>query len=171
MNKILIAVDGTKGTQEMFGKIVNICKCMNPEQIILIYVEKFEGSSLMDEMLGEGELSTLREELEGTEYKKALDMKADKILGYYKNLLQSKPPTPEVRTVIRSGHPAEEIINELKKREQILLLSGRGEKESGDFLSAVSAVRSSTVRKFRFCWLSSVCSVMITIAECMETNV
>ncbi len=134
MNKILIAVDGTKGTQEMFGKIVNICKCMNPEEIILLYVEKFEGSSLMDEMLGEGELSTLREELEGTEYKKALDMKADKILAYYKNLLQGKPPMPEVRTVIRSGHPAEEIINGAKEEGADLIIVGTRGKRVGRFL-------------------------------------
>ncbi len=139
MNKILIAVDGTKGTQDMFGKIVKICKCMNPEEIILIYVEKFEGVSLMDEMLGEAELSTLREELEGTEFKKALDMKADKILGYYKNLLQSNPPTPEVRTVTRSGHPAEEIINEAKEEGADLIIVGtRGKRVGRFFIGSVS---------------------------------
>ena len=37
---------------------------MSPEEIILLYVEKLEGSSLMDDMLGEAELSTLREERE-----------------------------------------------------------------------------------------------------------
>ena len=53
MNKILIAVDDTKGTQEMFGKIMQICKCMNPEEILLLYVQKIEGNSIMDEMLGD----------------------------------------------------------------------------------------------------------------------
>ena len=139
MNKILIAVDDTKGTQAMFGKIVEICKCMNPEEIILLYVEKFEGSSLMDEMLGEAELSTLREELEGTEFKKALDMKADKILGYYKNLLQSKPPTPDVRTIIRSGQPAEEIINGAKEEGADLIIVGtRGKRVGRFFIGSVS---------------------------------
>ena len=139
MNKILIAVDDTKGTQEMFKKIVHIVKCMSPDEIILLYVEKFEGSSLMDEMLGEAELSTLREELEGTEFKKALDMKADKILGYYKNLLQSNPPTPEVRTVIRTGHPAEEIINGAKEEGADLIIIGtRGSRVGRFFIGSVS---------------------------------
>ena len=62
---------------------------MGPEEIILLYVEKLEGSSLTDAMPGEAELSTLREEREGTESKKALDIKADTILRYYKNLLQT----------------------------------------------------------------------------------
>jgi nucleotide-binding universal stress UspA family protein len=140
MNKILIAVDGTKGTQDMFAKIVKICKCMSPEEIILLYVEKLEGSSLMDDMLGEAELSTLREELEGTEFKKALDTKADKILGYYKNLLQNKPPTPEVRTVIRSGHPAEEIINGAKEEGADLIIIGtRGKRVGRLFIGSVSS--------------------------------
>jgi hypothetical protein len=40
MNKILIAVDDTKGTREMFDKVMAICKHLNPEEIILLYVEK-----------------------------------------------------------------------------------------------------------------------------------
>ena len=139
MNKILIAVDDTKGTKEMFEKITKICKRMNPDEVILLYVEKLEGSSLMDDMLGEAELSTLREELEGTEFKKALDMKADKILRYYKNVLQSSPPAPEVRTVIRSGHPAEEIINSAKEEGADLIIIGtRGKRVGRLFIGSVS---------------------------------
>ena len=59
MKKILIAVDDTKSSKEIFAKCTQICKCMAPEEIILLYVEKFAGRSLMDEMLGDAELSTL----------------------------------------------------------------------------------------------------------------
>jgi nucleotide-binding universal stress UspA family protein len=139
MNKILIAVDDTKGTKEIFDKTTNICKCMNPEEIILLYVEKLEGSSLMDDMLGEAEMSTLKEELEGTEFKKALDAKANKILGHYKNLLQSNPPAPEVKTVIRSGHPAEEIIKGVEEEGADLIIVGtRGNRIGRFFIGSVS---------------------------------
>jgi nucleotide-binding universal stress UspA family protein len=139
MNKILIAVDDTKGTQKMFSKIMKICKCMNPEEIILLYVEKLEGSSLMDDMLGEAELSTLKEELEGTEFKKALDAKADRILGYYKSLMQDKPPAPEVRTLVRSGHPAEEIINGAEEeRADLIIVGTRGKRIGRFFIGSVS---------------------------------
>jgi nucleotide-binding universal stress UspA family protein len=139
MNKILIAVDDTKGTQEMFSKIMNICKCMNPEEIILLYVEKLEGSSLMDDMLGEAELSTLREELEGTEFKEALDAKADKILGYYKKLMQDKPPSPEVRTIVRTGHPAEEIIKGSEEEgAELIIIGTRGKRVGRFFIGSVS---------------------------------
>lgn len=124
MNKILIAVDDTKGTQEMFEKIVHIVKCMSPEEVLLLYVEKFEGRSLMDEMLGDAEMSTLKEELQGTEIKDALDRKAAKILDYYKNIMESRPPVPIVKTVVRTGHPAEEIISGAQEEGADLIIIG-----------------------------------------------
>ena len=57
--KILIAVDDTKSTKEIFEKCTQICKCMAPEEIILLYVEKFEGRSLMT---AEEVVKTAREE-------------------------------------------------------------------------------------------------------------
>jgi nucleotide-binding universal stress UspA family protein len=118
MKKILIAIDDTKGTAHIFEKTMQICKCMNPEEIILLYVEKLEGRSLMDEMLGDAEMSTLKEALEGTEFKDALDRKAERVLNHYKTLLQKAPPSPIVRTVVKTGHPAEEILKASGKCEQ-----------------------------------------------------
>jgi nucleotide-binding universal stress UspA family protein len=139
MNKILIAVDDTKGTKEMFEKIMKICKCMNPEEIILLYVEKFEGGSLMDEMLGEAEMSELKKALEGTDLKKALDKKADKVLEYYRNLMQGTPPSPLVNTVVRSGHPAEEIVSAAKDKGADLIIVGtRGSRVGRLFIGSVS---------------------------------
>lgn len=139
MNKILIAVDDTKGTQEMFGKIVNMCKCMNPEEIVLLYVEKFEGRSIMDEMLGDAEMSELKEALKGTEFKQALDRKADRILDYYKNLLEGSPPVPLVKSVVRTGHPAEEIIKGSEEEGADLIMIGtRGDRVGRFFIGSVS---------------------------------
>ncbi|MEW6602443.1 MAG: hypothetical protein AB1499_15835, partial [Nitrospirota bacterium] len=69
MKRILIAVDDTKGSKAIFEKAMHVCKCMNPDVIMLLYVEKIEGRSLIDEMLGDAEMSTLREAVEGTEFK------------------------------------------------------------------------------------------------------
>jgi hypothetical protein len=74
MKKVLIAVDDTKGTKNAFTMCSDIMSHMRPETIVLVYVEKFEGRSLIDEMLGNAEMSTLKEVLEGTEYKEALDI-------------------------------------------------------------------------------------------------
>ena len=80
MQKILIAVDDTKATREIFSKCTQICKCIAPKSIILLFVEKFAGHSFLTEMIGSAELSTLKEVIEGTEYKEALDKK-EKILN------------------------------------------------------------------------------------------
>lgn len=139
MEKILIAVDDTKGTREMFSKIDKICKCMNPEEIILLYVEKLEGRSLMDEMLGDAEMSTLKEALEGTEVKEALDRRAAKVLEYYRSYLEKAPPVPRVRTVVRSGHPAEEILKGAEDEgADIIAIGSRGGRVGRLFMGSVS---------------------------------
>ena len=148
MKKIMISVDDTKGTREMFSKIDKICKCMNPDEVILLYVEKLEGRSLMDEMLGDAEMSTLKESLEGTEFKEALDKKADAILTYYKKSLESRPPVPIVKTVVRTGHPAEEIIQGAEEEgADMIIIGSRGKRIGRMFMGSVSreVANNSTV--------------------------
>jgi nucleotide-binding universal stress UspA family protein len=135
MNKILIAVDDTKSSKEIFSKCTQICKCMAPESIILLYVEKFAGRSLMDEMLGEAEMATLREVLEGTEYKEVMDQKADGILNYYKDALQANSPAPNVETMVRAGHPAEMIVETAQQEDvSMILIGSKGKRASTSFL-------------------------------------
>lgn len=139
MKKILIAVDDTKGTKNIFPKFMRICKCMNPEQVILLYVEKLEGRSLMDEMLGDAEMSTLKEAIEGTEFKEALDRKAQKILHYYRKTFESTPPVPDIKTVVRSGHPAEEILREANDiGAELIIIGSRGKRIGRFFVGSVS---------------------------------
>ncbi len=124
MKKLMIAVDDTKSTKEIFDKYAKICKCMAPDEILLLYVEKFEGRSLIDEMLGDAELSTLREVLEGTEYKEALDQKANTVLSYYKGVLEQGAPGLNVRTMVRTGHPADEILKTSQEEDVDMILVG-----------------------------------------------
>jgi nucleotide-binding universal stress UspA family protein len=139
MNKILIAVDGTEGTRDVFEKTMQICKRMNPEQLILIYVEKLEASPLMDVMLGDSELAELKEAMEGTEFKEALDKKAKIILKYYRQILESAPPLPEVKTVIRTGHPAEEILKGAESEgADLIVIASRGDRIGRLFMGSVS---------------------------------
>ena len=131
MKKILIAVDDTKATREIFSKCTKICKCMAPESIILLYVEKFEGRSFMTDVLGDAELSTLQEVLQGTEYQEALDKKAETILGYYKNALEQNSPVPIVQTMVKGGHPAEQIVATAVEEDVSMILIGSKGKRSG----------------------------------------
>jgi nucleotide-binding universal stress UspA family protein len=138
MKKILIAVDDTKGTKRALDFICRLCSCMRPESIILVYVEKFEGRSLIDEMLGDAELSTLKEVLEGTEYKQALDEKANKILNHYKKAIEEKGVSG-VRTMIREGHPADEILKAAdEEKVDMIVVGSRGKRVSHLFMGSVS---------------------------------
>lgn len=145
MKKILIAVDDTKGTQNAFSACTIFCSCMRPESIILVYVEKLEGRSLMDDqLLSVSEMKTLKEVLEGTEYQEALDKKANTIVNYYKKALEDRGLTG-VRTIIKKGHPAEEILNTAKEEKVDLIIVGaRGRRTSHLFMGSVSREVANT---------------------------
>jgi nucleotide-binding universal stress UspA family protein len=139
MNKILIAVDDTKGTQEIFNKAMNICKCMAPDQVFLLYVERLSGPSILSEMGTDAELSTLREVLEGTEYKQAIDARAQRVVNYYKDLLTKNPPVPPVQTIIKSGRVADMILETAKEVGADLIFVGARSKSAKTlFMGSVS---------------------------------
>jgi nucleotide-binding universal stress UspA family protein len=135
MNKILIAVDDTKATREIFSKCTEICKCMAPESIILLYVEKYGGRSFLTETIGDAELSTLEEVIEGTEFKEALDQKAETVLNYYRNALEQNSPVPVVETMVKAGHPADEILNTAEEEDVgMILIGSRGQRAGARLL-------------------------------------
>ena len=144
MMKILIAVDDTKSSKDIFAKCTQICKCMAPEEIILLYVEKFAGRSLMDEMLGDAELSTLAQVVEGTEFKAAMDKKAEKILGYYKGALEERSPVPIIRSMVKTGIPAEEIVQTAKDEDVGMILIGSRGNRARLFMGSVSREVANT---------------------------
>ena len=138
MNRVLIAVDETKGSRKAFATCVNFCACMRPKSISLVYVEKFEGKSLIDEMLGDAEMDTLKAVLKGTAYQATLDKKAKTVLQYYKKLLAGKGLTA-VKTIIRKGHPADELLKAAKDEKADLIIIGvRGKRTSHLFMGSVS---------------------------------
>jgi nucleotide-binding universal stress UspA family protein len=137
MKKVLIAVDDTKGTKRAFPICSQLCSCIGLEEVILIYVEKYEGRSLMDEMLGDAEMSTLREVLEGTEYKEALDEKAGKVIDYYTKVLKADGIS-SVRSEIREGHPAEEILKAAEETGAEMIMLGSSTRVSHTFMGSVS---------------------------------
>ena len=138
MKKLLIAVDETKGSEKAFSVGSHVCSCIRPENIVLVYVEKFEGRSLMAEMLGDAEMSTLKEVLRGSEYQEALDNKAQALLDHYKKSLEEKGLTG-IKTVIKTGHPAEEILNAAKEENaEMIVIGSRGKRTSHLFMGSVS---------------------------------
>ena len=138
MKKILIAVDDTKGSKLTIPAFSKLFPCVRPETVILLFVQPYEGRSLMTEMLGEAELSTLKEVLEGTEYKEATDRRAQTIIDFYRKALEENG-VADIRTVAKVGHPAEEILNTAKEEGvEMIIIGSRGKRTTHRFMGSVS---------------------------------
>lgn len=121
MKKVLISVDESKGSKATLSVFSNMVK--PPEEVILLHVERPGGKSLMYEMLGEAEMKTLVESMEGTEAKEALDRKAEQILAYYKKEL-ANGGLVNIRTMVRLGNPSAEIVKVAEEEGVELVILG-----------------------------------------------
>jgi len=131
MKKILIACDETKsslGVLEVFKNQVR-----PPEEVILVHVQRLLGRSLMGDMLGEAEMSTLKEAVKDTEFQEELDRKADKVLSYYTRELENHGLF-KIKTVIRAGNVTEEILKVAEEEQADLMILGCNNKVGFDRL-------------------------------------
>lgn len=139
MKKILVAVDETKGSKGVLNLFRNLVR--PPEEVILLYVQRLEGNTLMIDMLSDSELATLREALEGTEHKEALDQKAERILAHYKREFETRGLF-RIKTVCREGVPAEQILKVAEEEGVDLILAGSNGKQGLDRLVSGSVSRA-----------------------------
>lgn len=139
MKKVLVAVDDTKASLQTIEFMGRLFPCVRPETVLLLYVEKMEGRSLMDEvLLSESEIETLKESLKGTEYQEMLDKKAAKIIDHFRNALEKQGIT-EIRTIIKEGHPAEEILKTAQDEgAEMIIVGSRGRRLHNLFMGSVS---------------------------------
>lgn len=125
MKKILIAVDRIKDSKQILSLFKNLLT--TPEKIILLHVEQLEGNAMMTAMLGDAEMSTLKESISGTEHKEKLDRKANQILDYYATALE-KGGYKNIKNVIREGHHSEEILKAADELKVDLIVMNCSEK-------------------------------------------
>jgi nucleotide-binding universal stress UspA family protein len=121
MKKVLIAVDnpnGAKAVLSLYRELVS-----TPEEVILLHVEQLEGNVRMTAMLGEAEMSTLREALKDTEYKEALDRNAENVLSFCKTELMHGGLV-SMRAIVREGDPSEEILRVADDEDVDLIIVG-----------------------------------------------
>ncbi|RME64897.1 MAG: universal stress protein [Nitrospirae bacterium] len=137
--KVLCCVDETKGSLKVVDILGKIFKDHPPEKLYLLYVEKIEGPSVMDDLLlSESEMKTLKESLEGTEHKEVLDRKANKVIAFFQDKFKEKGLS-ETEPVIKMGHPAEEILRASEELSVDLIVMGsRGSRTHGLFIGSVS---------------------------------
>jgi nucleotide-binding universal stress UspA family protein len=138
MKKVLVAVDDSVGSQKAVNAFIEVFSCSQPEEVILLHTQKIEGKSLMDEMLGPAEMSTLKEQLKGTEHQELLDRKAKAVLGYFNKAFEDKG-VKNVRCLIKEGHPAEEILRAAKDEGAGMIVVGsRGKRLHTLLMGSVS---------------------------------
>jgi len=144
MNRILLAVDDTKGSLAVIKLLNNLLgDCVNgacaPKTINLLYVQRLEGRSVMDGLLlSSSETETLKEALQGTEYQDQLDKDASKVLDYFKGLLEEKGFTGVV-PLVRQGHPAEEILKAAQENKaEMIILGSRGKRLQNIWMGSIS---------------------------------
>jgi nucleotide-binding universal stress UspA family protein len=126
MEKVLIAVDDTKGSKNVLGVFRNLVR--PPKEVLLLHVVRLQGRSLMIDMLSESELSTLKKSMEGTEYKEKLDEQAEKILNYYRKEFETAGLF-SVRTIKREGIPSDEILKVAEEEMvDLIVVGGNGKK-------------------------------------------
>jgi len=125
MQKVLIAVDKIEGSRALLSVFHNMVR--PPKSVVLVHVQQLEGKSMMLDMLGDAELNTLRESLQGTEYQEALDRKSEKILNFYRKELENGGLV-SVKTVIKSGVPSEEILKIARQEAVDLIVTGYSNK-------------------------------------------
>ncbi len=144
MNTILVAVDETKGSLavvEILNSLLGDCVgggCV-PKNIILLYVERLEGRSMMDRLLlSTSETETLKESLQGTEFKEKLDQQAQKVLAYFTDILEKRGFSGVV-PLIRQGHPAEEILKAAEENEaEMIIMGSRGKRLHNLMMGSIS---------------------------------
>jgi nucleotide-binding universal stress UspA family protein len=139
MTKTLLTVDDSKASQNTLNKFVSMFKPCLADSIILLYVEKIEGQSLMDELLlSDSEMATLKESLRDTDHQEKLDRKAAKVLDYCSKTLAEHGLVPQ-KTIIKEGHPAEEILKTAQEEEADLIVMGsRSRRLHNLFMGSVS---------------------------------
>lgn len=121
MNKVLVAVEDKRAAKSVLYTLYNLMQA--PEELVVLHVQRLEGNSLMIDMLGEPELSTLRESLQGTEHKERLDKESAGILDFYKKEITEGLPV-SVKTVVRDGNPANEILKVAEEENAEMIVLG-----------------------------------------------
>lgn len=123
MNCVLVAVDGTKGSRACIDACVRLFAGRTPPSVILLHVMQYGGPIAMDGVSTDAELAELREALEGSPQLEEFKAKAEAILAAPRAFL-AEHGFADVRTAIRSGRAAEEILNSAAQYAAELIVVG-----------------------------------------------
>ena len=139
MNKILVAVDDSKGAEQAVKTIASWVGVIKPESILVLHVQKLFGRSIMGEVLdSDQDLNEINAALEGSEYTEKLDAASNKIVNYFSVMLE-QAGFQNIKSLVKKGHPAEQIVDTAKEEGVDLIVIGpRGRRLHTLLLGSVS---------------------------------
>jgi len=145
MKKVLLAVDDTKGAVRATEILIKFYSVAKPEHVVLVYVEKMLGRSLLGEALGCGpEMDEMKMALKDTDYQQILDKKAARIIAYYTKMLNDAGITA-IKPVVKEGHPPDEILATAKEEAtELIVLGSRGGRRHDFLIGSVSREVANT---------------------------
>ena len=139
MNKILVAVDDSKGAEQAVKTLAGLTGVIQPESILILNVQKLFGRSIMGEVLeSDQDLNEISAALEGSEYTEKLDAASDKIVNYFTGMLE-QAGYQNIKSLVKKGHPAEQIVNTAKEEGvDVIIIGPRGRRLHTLLLGSVS---------------------------------
>ena len=139
MNKILVAVDDSKGAEQAVKILASWEGVLQPESILVLNVQKLFGRSIMGEVLeSDQDLNELSAALEGSEYTEKLDAASNKVVNYFTAMLE-QAGFKNINALVKKGHPAEQIVSTAKEEGVDLIVIGpRGRRLHTLLLGSVS---------------------------------
>ena len=109
MKRVLIAVGGAKGSLACVEACARLFADRPPPSVILLSVMQYGGPAAADGAIIDAELAELRETLEGSPQLEELEAKAEERFAIPRKFLEDHGFS-DLRTVIRIGRPADEIV-------------------------------------------------------------
>ena len=147
MKKVLLAVDDTKGSHSALNTFIDLFSCMRPDTVVLLNVQQFGGKSVLHDRISDTDISVLLEVVKGTEIQEILDRRSKDILESFKKSLEDHG-VKGIKTVVKAGHPAEEILKTAKEEDAGMIIMGsKGKRMHTVLLGSISreVVNSSEV--------------------------
>lgn len=123
MNRVLVAVDGSKGSRACIETCVRLFAGQPPPTVILLHVLSYGGPSSVDGMSNDAELAELREAIEGSPQLDARKAKAEAMFSAPRAFFEEHG-FRDLHTVIKTGRAAEEIINAAVEHGAELIVVG-----------------------------------------------
>jgi nucleotide-binding universal stress UspA family protein len=133
MDKILVAVDGSEDSRKALARCAEIAKCLGSE-VVVLWVQR----SLLELERSDPQVEALRRVMEQQELKKEVEATVKRFLDSSERYLLDNS-VKKVKTLLRWGHPVEEILRVAdEEKVDLIVLGSRGRRIGKAFLGSVS---------------------------------